>query len=234
MTPYPPMQGAPIQHGWTLAGSASALDRPGSFVTCESGLTPMLVVRGQDGALRAFVNMCRHRGMALLQGCGETGKSITCPYHAWRFDTTGALRVIPQRATQFPGVDRADWSLIPGAVAELAGLIFASAEPSAPALPDLLPVAWTESDEAAARAEGAAGTFELEFPGPGERVSSRLTVDVRQQQLVAVATTGSPAGYHVSVGVGCADEADLASTLVRVRAGLTVDVSVPQHEELSV
>lgn len=214
--------------GWTLAGTAAALERSGAFVTCESGYTPLIVVRGQDGELRAFVNMCRHRGMALLQGCGEVGTSITCPYHAWKFDTTGALRVIPQRSTQFPDVDRTQWNLVPGHVAELAGLVFASGQPDARPLPALLDGAWTEEQNAALDA-GTAGTFDLSAPRAIVEVAmpAGLTVEIHEQSLVAVAPSVTPAGGQVRVGVGCVDETRLPTLLVSVRGHITGQLQEP-------
>jgi Rieske 2Fe-2S family protein len=113
------------------AGTTDDLAEPGAYVTCEAGTTPLLVLRGHDGQLRAFVNMCRHRGMALLEGCGVLAGNIECPYHAWKFDTAGRLRVIAQRAAEFPGVEPADWGLLPAAVIETGGLIYAHPDDSA-------------------------------------------------------------------------------------------------------
>lgn len=82
---------------WLYAAHASELPAPGDFVTREVGGRELVIVRGPDGAVRAFVNTCPHRGAQL---CGEPcGKArlFTCPYHAWSFDTRGALRGVPGR-----------------------------------------------------------------------------------------------------------------------------------------
>ena len=118
---------AVLDDAWVPVAPVDTLAEPGAYATVQAGRTPLLVMRGQDGVLRAFVNMCRHRGMALLERCGSTGSAVVCPYHAWRFSTDGTLKVIPQRATQFAGVDPADWGLLPASVGTWDGLVLASA-----------------------------------------------------------------------------------------------------------
>ena len=81
-----------------------------------------------DGTRRAFHNMCRHRGMVMLGGSG-TCRAIRCDYHAWRYGLDGSLRVVPQRADQFPDMDPDDLGLLPAAVAEWEGLVFACPDP---------------------------------------------------------------------------------------------------------
>ena len=64
----------------------------------------MLVTRDTDGKLRAFINVCRHRGAVLTEGCG-TRSAIQCHYHAWTYGLDGALRAAP-RADREPGFDK--------------------------------------------------------------------------------------------------------------------------------
>jgi Rieske 2Fe-2S family protein len=98
----------------------------------------LLLIRDRAGELRAFHNMCRHRGIALATGCGQFAKDVECPYHAWRFGLDGALKIVPQRAEQFPDLDLADWGLLPASVAEWEGMVFANPDPAAPALETVL------------------------------------------------------------------------------------------------
>lgn len=123
-----------LDRSWALVGDADSVTVAGQYVSVHVGLTPLLVVRGVDGVLRAFVNMCRHRGMALLDGCGTTGGQVTCAYHGWRYDDDGALRVIPQRGAQFTDIDPRDWGLLPASVAVWEGMVFVHADPDAPPL----------------------------------------------------------------------------------------------------
>jgi len=67
---------------WWLAGHRSRLGAPGSYVTTRIHEQNVFVIRGRDGKLRAFYNVCQHRGHELLAGEGKT-TLITCPYHAW-------------------------------------------------------------------------------------------------------------------------------------------------------
>ena len=71
-----------------VMGFASDWSAPGSFRTDDYAGVPILVVRGRDDKLRAFLNVCRHRGAKVAQGCG-TARLFSCPYHAWTYDLAG-------------------------------------------------------------------------------------------------------------------------------------------------
>ncbi len=79
---------------WLCAGRASSLANPGDFTTMEIAGEPIMIVRDQNGELRAQSNVCRHRMSILLEGRGNT-KSIVCPYHAWTYGLDGKLRGAP-------------------------------------------------------------------------------------------------------------------------------------------
>jgi nitrite reductase/ring-hydroxylating ferredoxin subunit len=123
---------------WALMGTAEELAEPGSFVTATIGGSPIVVVRGRDHHLRAFHNVCRHRGITLLEGTGATGRFITCPYHQWSFELDGALARVPQEAEEFPGLDRATLGLHPAAVAEWAGMVLARPALDGPSLTEAM------------------------------------------------------------------------------------------------
>ncbi|MBO1325556.1 Rieske 2Fe-2S domain-containing protein [Acetobacter sp. TBRC 12305] len=76
---------------WLCAGRASALAKPGDYLTMEIAGKPVIVVRDRDMTLRAFSNVCMHRMSTLLQGSGNT-RAIVCPYHAWTYSLDGSLR----------------------------------------------------------------------------------------------------------------------------------------------
>jgi choline monooxygenase len=80
---------------WTLFGPAVGLSQPRAWRADTVNGWPVFVIRGDDGVLRGFHNVCRHRASRLL--LGETGSCarIVCPYHAWSYDLTGALRKTP-------------------------------------------------------------------------------------------------------------------------------------------
>ena len=83
-----------------LMGFASEWAEPGAYRTEDFAGVPVLVVRGSDGRLRAFLNVCRHRGAKVADGCG-TARLFSCPYHAWTYELSGNIRGIPDEAA-FP------------------------------------------------------------------------------------------------------------------------------------
>jgi nitrite reductase/ring-hydroxylating ferredoxin subunit len=72
------------------------LPEPGDYFATEIAGKPILLVRGKDGKVGAFLNACRHRGVKLAEGCGHAAR-FTCPYHGWTFATDGALVGVPSR-----------------------------------------------------------------------------------------------------------------------------------------
>ena len=83
-----------------VMGFASDWAEPGEFRTDDYAGVPILIVRGRDGKLRAFLNVCRHRGAKVAQGCGKA-RLFSCPYHAWTYDLAGNWRAFPTSAA-FP------------------------------------------------------------------------------------------------------------------------------------
>lgn len=79
---------------WYCVGRSSALPAPGDYLTCDLAGQPIMVIRDNDGNLRAQSNVCLHRMSTLLQGRGNAGR-IVCPYHAWTYNLDGSLRGAP-------------------------------------------------------------------------------------------------------------------------------------------
>ncbi|MDE0370150.1 MAG: aromatic ring-hydroxylating dioxygenase subunit alpha [bacterium] len=90
---------------WACAGLAEDVAEPGQYVSVQAGLNNIFIVMGRDRRLRAFHNICRHRGTQLLRAVGKTQRAIVCPYHDWTYDLEGRLVSVPDRERQFPGVD---------------------------------------------------------------------------------------------------------------------------------
>lgn len=109
-----------------LAASAQ-LPGPNTFLTHDLLNQPILLTRDGDGKVRAFLNVCRHRGARVAEGCGEVRRFI-CPYHAWSYGLDGALRARPEEAA-FEGLDRATHGLTELPSAERYGLIFVQPTP---------------------------------------------------------------------------------------------------------
>jgi phenylpropionate dioxygenase-like ring-hydroxylating dioxygenase large terminal subunit len=111
-----------------LAFSAE-LARPGDYKAITAAGVPVLIARGADGALRAFLNTCSHRGAQLVaEGCGRARRFV-CPYHAWTYDERGALVGVFQ-AADFGDVDPARHGLTALPVAERAGLVWVTLDPA--------------------------------------------------------------------------------------------------------
>lgn len=80
---------------WQLLGPLSRLENPGSYVSDDIAGIKVVAIRGQDGILRAFRNVCRHRGAQLIADGAGSCRTIRCPYHNWVYDDTGALKHAP-------------------------------------------------------------------------------------------------------------------------------------------
>jgi len=103
---------------------SAQLRKPGDFVTSTDTGQPILVARGTDGKLRAFLNVCRHRSATVeTAACGANKRAFVCPYHGWSYDLTGRLVGITDGAW-FGDLDRATHGLKQLAVAEYCGLVW--------------------------------------------------------------------------------------------------------------
>jgi phenylpropionate dioxygenase-like ring-hydroxylating dioxygenase large terminal subunit len=109
---------------WQFLGHENELQKPGDFVTLDLWRDSILVMRGRDGALRAFLNICRHRASRLLDGRGNCGARIQCRYHGWTYNNDGRLSGIPSPES-FPDVDRSELGLLEINCQVYRGLVFA-------------------------------------------------------------------------------------------------------------
>nr|WP_237497835.1 aromatic ring-hydroxylating dioxygenase subunit alpha [Streptomyces sp. SID8377] len=109
---------------WFCAARSSELGRPGAFRTVDVGRESILVTRSRDHAVRAFHNVCRHRGARLLtEEGGEVRRAFQCPYHAWTYDLDGRLVAAPN-LTKMPDVGRTEYGLVPVHVREWLGYVW--------------------------------------------------------------------------------------------------------------
>jgi choline monooxygenase len=114
---------------WQYGGRADQVEEPGSFLATDAGGVPMLVVRDRAGELRAFLNVCRHRGAVLTDGCGKR-ETIQCHYHAWTYGLDGSLLAAP-RSDREDGFDKDEWSLLPASVGTWGPFVFVNPDPDA-------------------------------------------------------------------------------------------------------
>jgi choline monooxygenase len=119
---------------WQFAGHVSELSEPNTYITAVAGDQPVLVVRTADGELRAYRNVCRHRGSELLTGQGRCKRAIRCRYHGWTYDSTdGRLLGVPEHRG-YADLDKTSLGLMPARAEVLAGFVFINLDPEAPAL----------------------------------------------------------------------------------------------------
>lgn len=114
---------------WRYAGFAEDVSEPGDYIAVQAGVNNIFIVMGDDRQLRAFHNICRHRGTQLLRAVGKRKQALTCPYHDWTYDLEGNLIAVPEAATEFPDLDKSCLSLKPAAVDRWRGMLWVHPEP---------------------------------------------------------------------------------------------------------
>lgn len=115
---------------WLHIGHVCELPQPGSFIVrhLDFASASILITRAKDGLIRAFHNVCTHRGTQLVMEPDGTRSSFTCPYHAWNFGNDGRLRAAPDMERFY--VDKKDCGLVRVALDSCAGLLFVNLDPS--------------------------------------------------------------------------------------------------------
>src|SRR3954453_19592123 len=118
-----------LRRTWHYAGHVGELDGPGSLFPTHAAGVPVVVTRHAAGSLRAFVNVCRHRGAVVATAPGRRG-TLQCPYHAWTYGLDGALRAAP-RSDLEPCFERDALGLAPVAVDTWGPFVFVCADAGA-------------------------------------------------------------------------------------------------------
>jgi carnitine monooxygenase subunit len=130
-------QQAIFRNSWQLVCHLSDVPHPGDFHTFEFYGESVLVLRAEDGAVRAFHNVCRHRAARLLDGPrGHCGRRITCPYHAWTYALDGRLVGVPQGGS-FSALDKARHGLVPLEHELFMGFVFVRFAPGLPSVHEM-------------------------------------------------------------------------------------------------
>jgi phenylpropionate dioxygenase-like ring-hydroxylating dioxygenase large terminal subunit len=113
---------------WQFAGHVAEAPNPGDYFTFEVAGESLFCIRGRDGTLRTFYNVCQHRAHQLVQGSGST-RVVVCPYHAWTYELTGALRSGPN--LKKAGIDAKDICLSEVRTEIFCGFIFVNLDQDA-------------------------------------------------------------------------------------------------------
>ena len=125
-----------FRRSWQYAGRQDEIGEPGSFHATRVGEVPVVLVRDEEGVLRALLNVCRHRGSLVCEGSGKRA-TLQCPYHAWTYGLDGRLVAAP-RLPREGGSDAAELGLVALRVDTWGPLVFVNPSPDAPPLEDFL------------------------------------------------------------------------------------------------
>ncbi|WP_197383615.1 aromatic ring-hydroxylating oxygenase subunit alpha [Mycolicibacterium mengxianglii] len=132
-----------FENMWFCAVRSSDLAVPGKFKKVQVGRESVLLVRGRDGLLRAFLNVCRHRGAQLCtESEGEVKRTLRCPYHSWTYGLDGKLVAAPNIGTLTDGagapIDRYRYGLVPVALTEWLGYAWVCLSDTPPPFEDVM------------------------------------------------------------------------------------------------
>jgi len=125
--------------GWHCMGHVNELSDPGQFLTFDIFDQSIVALRGDDGVIRSFYNVCQHRGNRLLEDRrGKLGSVIRCGYHSWCYGRDGHLKSAP-RSERLPDFDRKDYGLKPVRSEILGSFVFVNFDPEAVPLGEMAP-----------------------------------------------------------------------------------------------
>ena len=113
-----------FDQAWTYACTEDAIGVPGDYHCFRFMHHALLVVRDEQGDIRAFHNICRHRGCEVLEGGGNTGTAIVCPYHRWTYGLNGSLRAVPNERECFDVLPKEKLALHRASVGIYRGMVF--------------------------------------------------------------------------------------------------------------
>jgi phenylpropionate dioxygenase-like ring-hydroxylating dioxygenase large terminal subunit len=130
-----------FKHAWQFLAHESEIPEPGDYVQRRMGRDRVIVVRSEDGVVRAFLNTCRHRGVPLCRADEGNASHFRCSYHGWTFANTGELRGVTYQPDVYgrEGIDKSALGLYsPAQIDSYQGLVFATWDPDAVPLAEYL------------------------------------------------------------------------------------------------
>jgi phenylpropionate dioxygenase-like ring-hydroxylating dioxygenase large terminal subunit len=203
-----------FQRSWLFVAHEDEVPQKGDYVTRTMGEQPVIVTRGEDGAVRVLLNVCRHRGMQVVRADLGNTSHFRCSYHGFTYTCTGKLTGVPfQRDAYMEGLDKTEMNLYPARVETYRGLVFANWDQDAEPLSEFLGGMTWYLDILVGRAE-------MEVVGPPQRwqVPSCWKIPAENFASDAYHTAHTHAsiakifkiaepdfgkrGYHVSAGNG--------------------------------
>ncbi len=124
-----------FERSWMSVGHASLIPKPGDYMVRGVGSQEIIVLRDNEGEVRAYYNVCRHRARELLQDKGNI-KRITCPYHGWTYDLSGDL-LHARNSENVPGFDKSCWGLSPVRLERIGGFLYVCLDPNTPSMREM-------------------------------------------------------------------------------------------------
>ncbi len=228
---------------WFAAARSAEIDGPGVFRTVDVGRENVIVVRGRDGRLRAFLNVCRHRGARVcMEGSGVARRNLQCGYHAWTYGLDGKLVAAPN-LNGMPDVDRTEYGLLPVHLREWLGYVWLCLADEPPSFEDTVIGAVAER-----LGDGdVIGHWDIENLVVGRRISYDVranwklvienfmecyhcaTIHPELTEVLPEFADGFAAQYFVGHGAAFADEAE--GFTVDGSAGLTAIPGVSESHD---
>ena len=126
-----------LRPSWQVVCHVSDIPIPGSWHTFEFLGESIIVIRGKDETIRAFTNVCRHRGSRILDGSSGCTKKLVCPYHAWTYELDGRLAGVPGKS-RYPAFDTADRGLVPVEFEIWRGFVFVRMKAGGPTVSEMM------------------------------------------------------------------------------------------------
>ncbi|MDQ3139234.1 MAG: aromatic ring-hydroxylating dioxygenase subunit alpha [Pseudomonadota bacterium] len=126
-----------IRPAWQIVCHANDIADAGSWQTLDYLGESVVVIRGEDDHIRAFANVCRHRGSRIVDGPSGCSKRLVCPYHAWNYTPDGRLAGVPSKA-EYPVLDMDALGLLPIELEQWRGFLFVRLVPGGPSVADMM------------------------------------------------------------------------------------------------
>ena len=213
-----------FRRGPFMLGLSCLLPRPGDYMTHDYSGVPMLLARDEGGALRGFLNVCRHRGARVAEGCGN-GRRFSCPYHAWTYGLDGRLVARPDEPS-FAGMAKASSGLREVPVHESYGMIWASPTPGAGFDMDAV-LGGLHEDLAAYRLESY---HHYETRVIRRRINWRIAIDTFQESYHLQVLHRSTVDPILHSNVGCFDAFGRSLRTVYARRTISTLRDMPEAQ----